>query len=203
MEFTQTLFPQAQVSERRDSLMPLTTTTDFSNGPMPSPLSRISPPSSGTSSPSSPDSGPFTPSTAALPYSFMPSMPPQDFEHLGPLDPIDPSLSQPTSDFDSQAELQNQDFSQFSWAWPDSNAPAMLDNNWDISSIPSALLGEQPGMGGKMSMMPGHELDGDMCGTGLDFGQDFSQALESSWSGSGDPTLLGSYDEYMAGTAFA
>ncbi|KAF6765329.1 hypothetical protein DFP72DRAFT_867537 [Ephemerocybe angulata] len=213
MEYTQNLFTQPP-QLRRSSLMPLSHLTP-SNGPILSPLERISAPSSGSSSgsssPASPVNGPFTPSSAALPYSFHTSMqPPNDFESLGPLDPLDPNLSTSQAELDLHAELHHQeqtqqDFSQYSWGW--NGAPAMLDNNWDLSSISPAFLGEQPGAfnnngvgNGKMNLLN----QDDLCGTGLEFGSDFSQALDGGvYGGGGDPTLIGGhYDEYMSGAAF-
>ncbi|KAF5341957.1 hypothetical protein D9611_001074 [Ephemerocybe angulata] len=69
--------------------------------------------------------------------------PPNDFELLGPLDP---TLSTSQAELDLHGELHHQeptqqDFSQYSWGW--NGAPAMLDNNWDLSSISPAFLGEQ------------------------------------------------------------
>ncbi|KAJ2917308.1 hypothetical protein MD484_g3095, partial [Candolleomyces efflorescens] len=166
------------------------------NGPTPSPLSLITPPSSGSvssgsSSPASPSTiGPFTPSSAPLPHSFL-AMPSHDFDSLLENSSIS---SQSQAELDLQAEMQLQhDFSQFTWGW--SNTPSTLDNNWDVNSIPSALLGEQPGMG----MNPKFSVDDHLGSTGLEFGTDFAQALEASYS---DPTLIAGYDDILAGTAF-
>jgi hypothetical protein len=119
-------------------------------------------------------------------------MPTHDFDSLLENSSIS---SQSQAELDLQAEMQLQhDFSQFTWGW--SNTPATLDNNWDVNSIPSALLGEQPGMG-----LGSHKfsVDDHLGSTGLEFGTDFAQALEASYS---DPTLIAGYDDILAGTAF-
>ena len=203
----------------------------------PSPLSLISPPSthssgsgsSGSSSPASPveTTGPFTPSSAPLPHSFL-SMPSHDFDTLlaehtlfesQQHQPHSQSQGQTQAEIDLAAEMANlnaqPDFSAFSWSWP-SDTTTLLDDNWDPSLVPSALLGEQ-------ANSPSHpennsangfnsKTDAHIPSAGLNFGGDF-EGLDLQGLGLNnadgvyvhDPTLLGvggGYDELMAGGAF-
>ncbi|KAG2009016.1 specific transcriptional repressor [Coprinopsis cinerea AmutBmut pab1-1] len=170
--------------------------------PAPPALHIISPASSissGSSGPSSPTTGPFTPSSAPLdPNAFL------AMANTADLGLFDFNNGIPTqAELDLQAEMQQQnDLSHLAWSdWP--TAPAMLDNNWDVNSIPSALLGDQamafsaPNVSGKSFGVVG--ADG-LCGTGLEFGHDFAQALEGGFDSN---PLLGGYDDLMAGSAFA
>ncbi|TFK18833.1 hypothetical protein FA15DRAFT_709506 [Coprinopsis marcescibilis] len=161
--------------------------SESNSAPIPPNLDMVSPASSissGSSGPSSPTTGgPFTPSIGPLDPSAFLAMSSHDFSFGCP--------SQAELDLQAEMQMQN-DFSQFTWDWP-AGAPPVLDNNWDINSIPTALLGD-PAM-----LFAGHPNPKDMCGTGIEFGQDFAQALEGGYN---DSAMLG-YDDLMSGNAFA
>lgn len=142
---------------------------------------------SGSSGPPSPTSGPYTPVSALLTENYVPS------------DPCSAD-AQAQAEIDLQMEMQmQQEFAAYSWGnngslWGSDSV--LLRDDFDLNAIPPIELGV-PKYTENLTLAAPHA-------SGLEFGQEFTQALEGQQY-LDDSQNLGSllgFDEMMAGHGF-